>query len=210
MTPDENRLLEAFLNQLREIKGHPKDPEADERIKTVTAQQPDAIYLLVQRALLQDQALKAAQQEIESLKSKLETQSHASATSGFLNRDPWGQVSPRQTYHSQAAAAATPVAQTGGMGSFLGQAATTAAGVAAGAFLFQGIENLMGHHHYGSPYQDMAYQDAMHPENVTINEYYDGRPPDASGFDTDDQVRAGFNDDLSDFSSDDVGGGFDV
>ena len=56
----------------------------------------------------------------------------------------------------------------------------------------------------------MAYQDAMHPENVTINEYYDGRPPDASGFDTDDQVRAGFNDDLSDFSSDDVGGGFDV
>ena len=210
MTPDENRLLEAFLNQLKEIKGHPKDPEADERIKSVSVQQPDALYLLVQRALLQDQALKAAQQEIESLKSKLDTQSQASSTSGFLNRDPWGQAAPRQTYTSPpTAAAASSVAQTGGMGSFLGQAATTAAGVAAGAFLFQGIENLMGHHHYGSPYQDMAYQDAMRPDNVTINEYYDGRQPEASGFDTDDQVQTSYDDDSSDFSSDDAGG-FDV
>ena len=34
----------------------------------------------------------------------------------------------------------------GGAASFLGQAAATAAGVAGGAFLFEGIENLFGPH----------------------------------------------------------------
>jgi hypothetical protein len=95
------------------------------------------------------------------------------------------------------------------MGSFLGQAATTAAGVAAGAFLFQGIESLMGHHGYGSPYQDMAYQDAMRPENVTINEYYDGHQPEDAHFNQDDSVNASYDDDAIGFSDDDAGG-FDV
>jgi hypothetical protein len=205
MTPDENRLLDTFLNQLKAIKGHSKDAEADQKIQSISAQQPDALYLLVQRALLQDQALKAAQQEIEQLKSRLEAQTPS--TPGFLNKDPWGQATPRQAYSPQASAPIAP--SNTGMGSFLGQAATTAAGVAAGAFLFQGIESLMGHHGYGSPYQDMAYQDAMRPENVTINEYYDGHQPEDAHFNQDDSVNASYDDDGIGFSDDDAGG-FDV
>jgi hypothetical protein len=37
----------------------------------------------------------------------------------------------------------------GGLGSTLGSIATTAAGVAAGGFLFQGLENMFGHHEHG-------------------------------------------------------------
>jgi len=61
-----------------------------------------------------------------------------------------------------------------GFGSFLGSAAATAAGVAAGAFLFQGIENLMGHHdHGGGAFSDTASDEGHQaPENVTINQYY--------------------------------------
>jgi hypothetical protein len=37
----------------------------------------------------------------------------------------------------------------GGGGGMLGSIAATAAGVAAGSFLFQGIENMFGHHNQG-------------------------------------------------------------
>jgi hypothetical protein len=41
-------------------------------------------------------------------------------------------------------------------GSFLGTAAATAAGIAGGAFLFQGLESLLGHHDSGSGFLDSA------------------------------------------------------
>ena len=61
--------------------------------------------------------------------------------------------------------------------SFLGNVATTAAGVVAGSFLFQGIESLMGHHSSG--WGNSAFGD--HPqeymsEQTTINNYYDSTP----------------------------------
>jgi hypothetical protein len=55
----------------------------------------------------------------------------------------------------------------------------------------------------------MAYQDAMRPENVTINEYYDGHQPEDAHFNQDDSVNASYDDDGIGFSDDDAGG-FDV
>lgn len=64
--------------------------------------------------------------------------------------------------------------------SFLRQAATTAAGVAGGAFLFQGIEDILGHH--GGPF---AGHDAATflpaTEDVTVNNYYLGEPDSEHG-----------------------------
>jgi hypothetical protein len=68
---------------------------------------------------------------------------------------------------------ASPFSQGGGLGSFLRNAGTMAAGVAAGDFLFEGLSGLFGGHRgfgfggggfggYGAPV-----------ENVTINEYGD-------------------------------------
>jgi hypothetical protein len=53
----------------------------------------------------------------------------------------------------------TPI-RSSPLGGFLGQAAATAAGVAGGAFLFQGLENLLGHHDL--PGQHFADQRPLH------------------------------------------------
>ncbi|MCS6764812.1 MAG: DUF2076 domain-containing protein [Candidatus Protistobacter heckmanni] len=79
----------------------------------------------------------------------------------------------------QTLAASAQVAPSAfGGGSFLGNLATRAAGVAAGAFLFQGIENLMGHRggawgSGGGWGQSMPMNAPMNAplETTTINNY---------------------------------------
>lgn len=91
------------------------------------------------------------------------------------------------------------------MGSFLGTAAATAAGVAGGAFLFQGIESLLGHHGSGGGFFDTASATPEHVENVTINEYYD-TGDDEPNPDSDLYQEADYDpmeDGFSDFDDDD-------
>ena len=57
----------------------------------------------------------------------------------------------------------------GGASSFLGQAVATAAGVAGGAFLFQGLESLLGHH--GASFSGQASTQPLPGENVTKNDF---------------------------------------
>lgn len=172
MSPQDSLLLQDFLNQLVQASGVPKDPEAEAMIARAVAQQPDAAYLLVQRALLQQQALNNAQAEIAALQQQLRGGQRGGAS--FLDPNAWGhggasrpaaagqagtpQPYPPQQYHAQQYPQQQyPYYQQppmprggflggrmGGMGSTLGTIASTAAGVAAGAFLFQGLGNLLG------------------------------------------------------------------
>lgn len=159
MTPQEHQLLSDFLNRLAAVDKVAKDPEADVLIHQRLAPLPDAPYLLVQRALLLEQALEAAQQQIARLQ---QNPPHADGP-GFLSPGavPGFGRAPSQAYVPlPGAAPAAPVAPGGwrdrlfgapaaapaaGPG-FLGQAASTAAGVAGGMFLFNGLENLLGRH----------------------------------------------------------------
>jgi len=185
MNSEEQNLLTQFLDQLKSIRGMAKDPEADRLIARAAAEQPDALYLLVQKALLQEQGLKSAQTRIEQLQQQLSqaqaARSQTPAGGGFLGQNPWANPAPRAAggmgYAPTAPLNAPPMGMgmgSSGFGSFLGSAAATAAGVAAGAFLFQGIENLMGHHdHGGGAFSDTAADEGPQaPENVTINQYY--------------------------------------
>ena len=157
MSPQDTQLLENFLNQLVQARGLPKDPEADAMIQKAVAYQPDAAYLLVQRALLQQQALDNAKAEIANLQRQL--QGGAQSGGRFLDPNAWGnsagQGYPQAQYQqpSQQASLSSRASNFfrggmggGGMGGALGSIASTAAGVAAGAFLFQGLGNLLGHH----------------------------------------------------------------
>lgn len=166
MSPEENRLLTTFLTQLSQVSGVTKDAQAAALIADTVARQPDAAYLLVQRALLQDQALNTARERITSLEAQLKTaaSSPAASSGSFLDsgNNAWGrsasaapiqQTAAAPLQYAPASAAAPAVAQSpgffgGGGGSFLTSMAATAAGVAGGAFLFQGIESMM--HHGGS------------------------------------------------------------
>jgi uncharacterized protein len=169
MSPQDSQMLNDFLNQLVQAHGIQKDPEADALIQRAVAQQPDAAYLLVQRALLLDQALKNAKQRIAGLESQLDQQPAGQQGGGqFLDANTWGnsgrsqpaqsyQRDVQQPYQSQPQPQYQPQYQNapssgflrGGLGSTLGSIAATAAGVAAGGFLFQGLENMFGHHNYG-------------------------------------------------------------
>ncbi len=194
-----------------------KDPQAEVMIASAVSQQPDAAYLLVQRALLMDQALAAAKAQITTLQNQIQA-TQAAPSRGFLDSaNAWGNSpvaaprpsasmmpsapAPMQAPLAQAAPAASPGFFGGGMGGTLGTVAATAAGVAGGAFLFQGIEHMM-HPNTGAGFLN---QPGMAPlaapvENTTVNNYYgDDKSTDDNS--TTDDIAS--DDSSSDTSGDD-------
>ena len=145
MNPQERELLQDFLRQLIEIRGVDKDPEAQALIARAVAQQADAAYLLVQRALLLEQALNAAKARI----AELQNAQGSGGRRGFLTgANLWGRAPDHADQRSAASLdglsmLANPASPSGTrspaaaprispFGGFLGQAAATAAGVAGG------------------------------------------------------------------------------
>jgi len=180
MNSQERNQLSQFLNQLNEVKLTQKDAEAEALIRDAVAKQPDAAYLLVLRALLQDQALTAAKAQIAELQNQLQAGANPQR-GGFLGNDPWAQpannsgaVPGAGNYQMPrgAAPAQAPGFFGGGGGSFLGNVATTAAGVVAGSFLFQGIESLMGHHGSSAWGQQAMGEHSGLQEQTVVNNYY--------------------------------------
>jgi hypothetical protein len=190
MTPQERDLLTRFLDDLARSNPGPKDREAADQIERALASNPDAAYVLVQHAILSDQALNAAQRRIADLEAQLappqpEAPSFLGAAFGKAPSNPPGAplgagtgVPPVNPYGQPAYAPAQPAwgagqpgpfSGGGGLGSFLRNAGTTAAGVAGGAFLFEGLSNMFGGHRgFGEGY-------GFAPSETTIiNEYGDG------------------------------------
>jgi hypothetical protein len=130
VTPDERTLLQSFLTDLARTPNVAKDPEADAMINDAVRSNPAAVYLLVQHAILADQALHAAQAQLQ-----------AQPGPAFLPQ-PGGGPSAPWAGQGGAPVASSPFAANSGLGGFLRNAGTMAAGVAAGDFLFQGIENI--------------------------------------------------------------------
>jgi len=197
MTPQESQVLQKFLGQLTQAHVSAKDPEAQAMISSAVAQQPDATYLLVQRALLLEQALQQARSQLARLQERGNSAGGGSSA--------WSQTLP-STPGAAPAPAITPQVQperptagtNSGWGGFLGNAATTAAGVAGGAFLFQGLEGLFGHRGGGGFLGESAPTETV--ENITVNDY--SNDADASGFaSADDSDDALDGDDVNDDSS---------
>lgn len=174
MNPQEQQSLENFLKQLVQAPTIAKHPQADAMIQAAIAKQPDAAYLLVQRAMLLEQALEQAKAQ-------------AGGNSFLPRNNPWtasgGAAMPQAAPHSAPAASwAAPQAQaaTGGASSFLGSVATTAAGVVAGSFLFQGLEHMMHPQHGGGWMSDNgAMGRESITENTVVNNYYGDAQPQA-------------------------------
>jgi hypothetical protein len=175
MNANEREQLTHLLNQLREAKVGERDAEADRLIRDAVAANADSSYLLVQRTLLLEQALSNAKGQIAQLQREV-TQRQSQNQGGFLGRNnPWasdlGSTSGQSARQPGSAGYQLPPAApaSGSGSSFLGNLATTAAGVVAGSFLFQGIENLLGHHSspsgFGSTGEDIA-------GDTIINNYY--------------------------------------
>ena len=163
MQPEERDLITGLFGRLNGFEAQPRDPEADRLIAQSIAAQPGAPYLLVQTVLVQEQALKAAQARI----AELEAKAAAQPTPGFLasapKMGPWGNASVPPTQPVQQAPVAPAYAPPAG-GGFLRQALTTAAGVAGGALLVEGIRNMMGHGNgMASPASPLLSSDPLMP-----------------------------------------------
>jgi hypothetical protein len=233
MTPQERDLLTNLVSRLRQSPSQQTDPEAEGMINDLVAEKPDTPYVLAQTVLIQDYALHQAQDRIADLQQQLQGQP-ARKTGGFLSaifgggepppqRPPQYQQQayqpPQPAYQPQPAyaqPAAGPWGGGSGQPSFLRSAATTAAGIAGGALLFQGIESLMGGHGgFGGGFGGGGFGGAgfMPQPGITetvVNNYYDNPTPgaDNAGFDNSGFDNANFDQgsDFSDSRFDDGGG----
>lgn len=241
MSPQETQALQDFLQQLTQVRGISKDAQADAMIQAAVAQQPDAAYLLVQRALLMEQALNATKAQVTALQNQVQSlQANAAGgarTSGFLDGNAWGNAPAAASVRPQPAApayvpaaapayaAAQPAAPAyqaspapssgffgGGMGSMLGTVAATAAGVAGGAFLYQGIEHLFnGNSGSGLAHQNGLSAPVENIENTTVNNYYGNEGDRKSDLASNDSSSGDTSSDLADLSNFDLddSGGYD-
>src|SRR5664279_1996029 len=85
MSPDERQLLTGLFDRIRGAANAPRDQEAEALIQDATRAQPYAPYLLAQTVLVQDQALRAANDRLQDLEGKvkdLESQAASAPRSG--------------------------------------------------------------------------------------------------------------------------------
>ena len=186
MTPQERKLIDELFDRLESLESAPRDPDAVAAINEGLQRAPNALYPLVQTALVQDEALKRADARIRELEAELGVeQPQQPQQGGFLDsmrdaligkREPRGSVPPvrpgaipgspqsqwRNTTGRQEGYAPEPGygagPQPGGFGagvpgasggSFLGNAAATAAGVVGGALLMNSFRGMFGGHGQG-------------------------------------------------------------
>ena len=195
MTPQEEQLLNSLAERVNSTQLSEKDPDAEALLNKSLGQNPEAIYILAQTVLVQNIALEQARAQVTQLQQAQQQPQPARATSflGSLlgHRDPAPQ--PQQAYvppppppvyaqpQYQQVQYGTPV--MAGPPSFLRGAMQTAAGVAAGALAFEGVEAVLhglgGFGHPGMGYGGMGMggfgmgSGFGHPEETVINNYYD-------------------------------------
>src|SRR5215467_5011637 len=170
MTPQESELVDELFNRLVKLETAERDPEAERLIADGLQRAPHAVYALVQTVLLQDEALKRANARIEELQVRTRAAAEPEQRpASFLDsmrdalggRAPQGSVpsvrtaganqsqgqQPQPGYARQMPLSGYPGAPGfGSGGSFLGTAASAAAGVIGSSLLLDGIRSMFGHH----------------------------------------------------------------
>jgi hypothetical protein len=221
MTPQERQLVDDLFDRLAKVEGAPRDSEAAAAIQDGLRKAPNALYVLVQTVLLQDEALKRAGTRIQELE-----QAHApeqSQSGGFLDsmRDTiFGKDSAPRGYGQGGYGSSYGAPPFGGGGSFLGTAAAAAAGMVGGSLLMNGIRSMMGgggHHQAfgdttsrgGSPWSDNSNSSLA--RDAGINDI--GRSDSGSRAGLFDQAeidrQQDADQDAMDLDSDDFGSGDD-
>lgn len=233
MTPQERDLIQTVIDRLAKVAGSPKDAEAEAYLTERLRPLPDAAYNLVQAVVIQELGLKQAETRIAELERQLAEARAAApqsqpAGAGFLagSPNPWARSSvppvgappPQPQYAAPspqyapapqyAAQQPTSWGQPAAGGGFLRSAATTAAGVAGGVLLAEGLSSMFSGHHGGgfgggfaggSPWGATPVSETVN--ETVVNNYYSGPPPadtaPAASYDTsvsDDGDYGGFDD----------------
>jgi hypothetical protein len=152
MTPQERQRVDELFDRLERLEGQPRDPGAERAIAEGLARAPHAIYPLVQTVLVQDEALRMAEDRIRELGGEID---EPPQERGFLDSVREALLGPvpgarrssvplvREGQPMQPMQPGPDYGRPGG-GSFLGTAAATAAGVIGGSLLFNSLSSMMG------------------------------------------------------------------
>jgi hypothetical protein len=105
-------------------------------------------------------------------------------------------ATPQPGYTPEQSSAARSASGAGlmGGGGFLRSAATTAAGIAGGALLFEGIQSMFGHHDAAGITGNQAAMPGL--GETVLNNHYGAETGAAGGGCTDEHVGAGYDPDL--------------
>ena len=83
MTPQERQLIDDLFDRLAKLENAPRDPEAMSAIMQGLRKAPNAVYALVQTALVQDEALKRADSRIQELEAAVGQQNQSARLPRF-------------------------------------------------------------------------------------------------------------------------------
>jgi hypothetical protein len=201
VTPQEEQLINSLVEKINQTQLQEKDPDAESLLNNGLNANPDAQYILAQTVLVQNIALEQARAQVAQLQQQVQQarQQPAHATSFLGNllghHDPPPQpayLSPQQGYVPPPPPPPgydpqyqQPQYIPAGQPSFLRGAMQTAAGVAAGALAFEGVEAVLhgiggfGHGGYGMGMGGFGMPGMMgggfeRPvEETVVNNYYD-------------------------------------
>jgi len=208
MTPQEQDMIGGLIDRVQKTQLAEKDMDAEQMLQEGLGNNPDSIYILAQTVLVQKYALEQAQAQLTQAKEQIEQMQqhpeprHATSFLGNLlgrNDAPAPPPPPPpQGYAQQSGQPYPPYAPVGGGygapqygppvgmggGGFLQNAMQTAAGVAAGALAFQGIESLMHGFGHAAGYSGGqgfgGFDGGQRPAEEVVNNYY-GDDRGASG-----------------------------
>jgi hypothetical protein len=167
VTPEERQLISDLFDRMRSFGVPVKDREAEVLINQSVRSFSDAPYMLVQSALVQEQALEQAHARIQDLEENLraleEKQARApSGTGSFLGglfgsgqapapSSSSGVTSDRSPWRQDPSPAQQPAPPPPPSGGFMHSAMTTAAGVAGGMLVSGAIRDMLGGGAHASP-----------------------------------------------------------
>jgi uncharacterized protein len=226
MTPQEQEMIGGLIDRVQKTQLAEKDMDAEQMLRQGLGQNPDALYILAQTVLVQKYALDQAQAQLEQAKAQLQHPEPRHATSflgSLLGRnDPTPPPPPQgypqqpvQGYPQYAPAAGYPQYGApmgmGGGGGFLQGALQTAAGVAAGALAFEGVESLMHGFGHAAGYSGSGFggfDGGQRPTEEVVNNYYGDDRGDRGGHDASSAERTEGDREDRDFGGRDDGSSF--
>jgi uncharacterized protein len=199
VTPQEEQLLNSLVERVNQTQLQEKDLDAEALLRQGLGANPDALYVMAQTVLVQNIALEQAKAQVAQLQQQVQQarQQPAHATSFLGNLLGHHDPVPPPMPAAQSTYIPPPPPPPGydpqyqqpqfipaGQPSFLRGAMQTAAGVAAGALAFEGVEAVLhglggfGHPGYGfgGPGMGMGGMGAGFDrpvEETVINNYYD-------------------------------------
>lgn len=177
MTPDERKMLNDLADRVAQMPAPPRDPEAEDLIRTKIGRRPDALYLMTQTVLVQNLALQRAQQQLQDLQARSPQNQVGSGSSWLGQNSGQQQSNPNygggQQYSAPSPQYAAPA--SGGGSSFLRGAAQTAAGVAAGSLAAEAIGSMFSHGGgmFGGGGSSFFGGGGAAPGEEIVNNYYD-------------------------------------